>query len=77
MRAVVQRDSLHFGGRAHFQVQRQAQRRHQTVDVAVRDVAAILAQVGGDAVGAGLLGQLRGADRVRPGVPRALRIVAT
>ena len=72
MRAVVQRDGLHFHGCRHFEVQGQAQHRHQAVDVAVRDMAAILAQMGGDAIGAGLFRQLRGTHRVGP--RRAARV---
>jgi hypothetical protein len=40
-------------------------------------VAAIFAQVGGDAVGTGLDGDVRGAQRVGVWPPRALRMVAT
>ena len=36
----------------------------QAVDVGVGDVAAILAQMGGDAVGAGRCGEPRGAHRI-------------
>ncbi len=36
----------------------------EPLDVAVGDVAAVFAEVGGDAVGAGLGGEDRGADRI-------------
>ncbi len=56
VRPVVERDGQHLLGDRHLQVQRlaapEAQGR-QLVDISVGDVAAILAQVGGDAVGAG------------------------
>ena len=38
--------------------------RHQRGDVLVADVAAVLAQMGGDPVGAGLGGEQGGADRI-------------
>ena len=56
VRAVAQRDREHLLGRRHLEVQRQVDLGHQPVDVVVGDVAAVLAQVGGDAVGAGLGG---------------------
>ena len=46
-------------------------------DVGVGDVTAILAQVGGDAVGAGRDGNLRRAGGIGIAPPRALRMVAT
>ena len=62
VRPVAERDRLHLGGRGHLEVQGQRQRGHQRRDVGVGDVAAVLAQVRGDAVGAGGLGELGGAQ---------------
>ena len=53
VRAVRERDPEHLLGRRHLEVQRQVDLGHQPVDVLVGDVAAILAEVGGDPVGAG------------------------
>jgi hypothetical protein len=72
MRAVAQRDRLHLVGRGHLEVERQRQRRHQPVDIGVRYVPAILAQMRGDAVGAGGLGQLGGAQRIGIGAAACL-----
>ncbi len=69
MRAVAQGDGLHFRCRGDFQVQRQAQAFHQPGDVGIPDVAAILAQMRGDAVCAGLFGQERRAQRIGPRCP--------
>src|SRR5438270_2818541 len=57
MRSMPQRDLEHFLGCSHFQVQRQINLGHQPVDVAIRDVPPVLAQVRRDAVRAGLRGQ--------------------
>ena len=62
----------HLLGRRHFEVQRQVDLGHQPVDVAVGDVAPVLAQVRGDAVGAGLGGDVRGAHRI--GMVAAARV---
>ena len=59
-----ERDRQHLLGRRHFEVQRQVDLGHQPVDVVVGDVAAVLAQMGGDPVGAGLRGDDRGAHRI-------------
>ena len=64
VRAMGERDREHLLGRRHFEVQRQVDLGHQPVDVAVGDVAAVLAQMGGDAVGAGLGGDDRRAHRI-------------
>ena len=56
----------HLLGRRHFEVQRQVDLGHQPVDVVVGDVAPVLAQMGGDAVGAGL-GRERCAARTGSG----------
>ena len=65
--AVAQRDGLHLVGGGHLEVQRHRERAHQGLDVGVGDVAAILAQMGGDAVAARGLGDLGGLDRVGMG----------
>ena len=64
---VAERDLLHLVGRCHLEVEGQFQRLHQPVDVVVRDVAAVFAEMGGDAVRARLFGELRGPDRVGVG----------
>ena len=56
VRPVRERDLEHLLGRRHLQVQRQVDLGHQPVDVVVGDVPPVLAQVRGDAVGAGLGG---------------------
>ena len=60
------------GGRRHFEIERLGDLRLQPRDVVVADVAAILAQMRGDAVGAGLDRQLGGAHRI--GMPPAARV---
>ena len=72
MRAMAQRDRHHLLGRRHLEIERQVDRVHQAGDVVVDDVAAILAQVRGDAVGAGLGRELGGAQRIGRG--RAARV---
>ena len=71
VRLMAKRDGEHLLGRRHFEVQRQVDLGHQPVDVVVGDVAAVFAQVRGDAVGAGLGRHDRGADRDRDGRRRA------
>ena len=51
VRLVTQGDLEHFLGRRHFQVQRQLDLGHQPVDILIRDVTTILAQVCGNAIG--------------------------
>ena len=58
------RDRQHLLGRRHLEVQRQVDLGHQPVDVAVGDVAAVLAQVRGDAVGAASAARMRRAHRI-------------
>ncbi len=68
MRPGLQGDADHLVGDRHLEVQRLAALEAQVGqqgDVGVADVAAILAQVGGDAVGAGRQGQLGGPHRLR------------
>ena len=72
MRAVTQRDIDHLVGRRHLEIERQLQLAHQAFDVAIDDVPAILAQMGGDAVGARGLGDARGPERI--GQPAAARV---
>ena len=72
MRHVAQRDGQHLVGGGHLEVERPGQLALEAGDVGIRDVAAILAQVRGDAVGAGLDGQMRGAQRI--GMPAAARV---
>ena len=72
MRPVLERDGQHLVGRRHFQIERNVQLARQPRDVVVGDMAAILAQMRGDAVGAGRLRQQRGAHRI--GIVAAARI---
>ena len=72
MRTVGERDRQHFLGRRHLQVQRQVDLGHQPVDVLVGDVPPVLAQVGGDPVGARGRRSMGGADRV--GMRAAARV---
>ena len=58
------RDAQHLVGRRHLQVQHAAHGLAQHPHVAVLDVAAVLAQVDGDAVGARQLAQRRRRDRI-------------
>ena len=64
---VAQGDGLHLGRRGHFQVQGDVQPVGQARDVGVRDMAAVFPQMGGDAVGTGLLRQKGGAQGIGPG----------
>ena len=64
---VAQGDFLHLVGRGHLEIQRRRQDCHQPFDIGVADVAAIFAQVGGDAVSPRILGQFGGPDRVGRG----------
>ena len=79
VRPVAQRDRLHLVGRGHLEVEGQRQLGDQRRDVGVGDVAPVLAQMRGDAVGAGRLGELRGAQRVgigpAAGVPHGRDVV--
>ena len=55
----------HFFGDAHFEVHAGLQHVLEQQHVALLDVAAVFAQVHGDAVGARFFGVQRGLDRVR------------
>ena len=61
---MAKRDLEHLLGRGHLQVQRDGEVRHQLGDILVAYVAPILAEMGGDAVGAGRGGGEGGADRI-------------
>ena len=64
VRPVAQGDGLHLGRRGHLEVQRTVQRLYQRLDIGVRDVAPVLAQMRRNAVGARRLGDARRAHRV-------------
>ena len=64
MRLVLQRDADHLGRGGHLEIERDLELAHQPVDVGVDDVPAILAQVRGDAVGAGCGGDQGRAQRI-------------
>jgi len=72
MGAVGKRDFEHLLGRRHFEVERDFEAFHQGIDIGVGDVAPILAQVGGDAVGARFGRGEGGADRI--GMRAAARV---
>ncbi len=59
---VGQRDGQHFIGRRHFEVDRQRNGAAQPDQISIGDVAAIFAQMDGDAVGAGGGRHVRGAQ---------------
>jgi hypothetical protein len=64
---VAQDDCLHFSGRRAFEVQGHRQRGHQRLDIGVADMAAVFAQMRGDAVRPRRFRQKCGTQRVRPG----------
>ena len=72
VRHVAQGDGQHLVGGRHLQVEGPGQLALEPGDVGIGDVAAVLAQVRRDAVGAGLDGQMRGTQRV--GMPAAARV---
>ena len=69
---MAQRDGEHLLGGGHLEVERPGQLALEPGDVVIGDVAAVLAQVGGDAVGARLDGEVRGAQRI--GMAAAARV---
>ena len=69
VRHGFERNSKHLVGRRHFEIERFVDLRLQARDVVVADMAPVLAQVRGDAVGPGLDRQMRGAQRI--GMPPA------
>ncbi len=72
MRLRLERDRDHLVGRRHLEVERLGDLGLEARDVVVADVAAILAQMRRDAVGAGLDRDLRGTHRI--GIAPAARI---
>ena len=71
VRLRLQRDVEHLLGRRHLEIQRLGDRRLQPRHVVVANMAAILAQMRGDAVGAGLDGEQRRAHGIRREARRA------
>ncbi len=65
VRAHAQRDLQHLARHRRLQIHARFQLRAQSLDVAVLDMAPVLAQMQGDGVGAGALGEQGGAHRVR------------
>ena len=61
---MPQRDGQHFRGGGHLQIEGQGQLLLEAGNVGIGNVATILAQVRGDAIGAGLDGQMGGAQRI-------------
>jgi hypothetical protein len=72
MRAMAERDGQHLLRRRHFQVERDRQFGRKPGDVVVRDVPTVLAQMGGDPVGARLRRDQRRAHRI--GIATAARV---
>ena len=72
VRPRLERDVDHLARRRHFEIQRLGELRLQPRDVVVADVAAVLAQMRRDAVGAGLDGQQRRLHGI--GMPAAARV---
>ena len=72
VRAMLQGNAEHFIGCRHFEVERQADVADQRIEIGIGDVAPVLAQMGGDAIGPGLGSQQRGAHRI--GVQPAARV---
>ena len=72
MRARLERDLDHLARRRHLEIERLGQLRLQPRDIVVADVAAILAQMRRDAVGAGRDREQRGLHRI--GMAPAARV---
>ena len=72
MRLLLSAMRGHLLGRRHFEIERLVDLRLQPRDVVVADMAAVLAQMRGDAVGAGGDGELGRAHRI--GMAPAARI---
>ena len=72
MRAGVERDRQHLVGRRHLQIERDRQFGGEPRDVAVGDMAPVLSQVRGDAVGTRLRSEQRRAHRI--GIAGAARV---
>ena len=64
VRLMPERDAQHLVAGRHFQIERRVHLPAQADDIVVGDVAAILAQVRGDAVGAGTDGEFGRPHRV-------------
>ena len=77
VRPRLARDPDHLRRRRHFEIERLGDPLLEAGDVVVDDVAAILAQMRGDAVGAGRDRELGGPTGSGCRPPRALRMVAT
>lgn len=74
IRAEANCDVADFGGVGHLEVQAGAHPGAQLPDIAILDVAAVLAQVGRDAMGSGLFAEAGGLDRI--GFPKTTSAVA-
>ena len=72
VRAGLERDGDHLVGRRHFEIERLVDLGLQPRDVVVADMAAVLAQMRGDAVGAGRDRELGRAHRI--GMAPAARV---
>ena len=72
MRLGLERDAEHFLGRRHFEIERLVDLGLEPRDVVVADMAAVLAQMRGDAVGAGRDRKLGRAHRI--GMAPAARV---
>ncbi len=67
MRLQPLRQRDHFFGRAHLEIERPGQFGSKALHVGIADMAPVLAQMGGDAVGAGGDGEMGGPDRIGQG----------
>ncbi len=72
VRPVAERDGEHLVGRGHFQVERDGEAVREAGDIVVADMAPVLAQVRGNAVGARLGRDQCRADRI--GIADAARV---
>ena len=72
VRMRLERDGEHLFGRRHFEIERLVDLGFQPRDIVVADMAAVLAQMRGDAVGAGSDRELGRAHRI--GMAPAARI---
>ena len=72
MRPGLERDRDHFVGRRHLEIERLGDLGLQPLNVVVADMAAVLAQMRGDAIGAGRDRELCRAHRI--GMAAAARI---
>ena len=65
VRAMTKRNTEHFVGRRHLQVERQLDVGDQPFDIRVGHVPTVLAEMGGDAIRAGRCREAGGADGIR------------